>query len=183
VYINSDTGLLENYDFHASPNYDQRPEKIDITGIVIHNISLPPGDFGGGWIDDLFLNKLDPQAHPYFEAIADVRVSAHVLIRRDGQIIQYVPFHQRAWHAGVSSWDGIERCNDFTVGIELEGSDDQSFESIQYVSLSALIHALCSCYPGLNTKRIKGHNDIAPVRKTDPGPYFDWEHLDILLNK
>ena len=181
--IDTQVGLVVGAEYHCSPNHDERPDSTDITGIVIHNISLPPGEFGGGWIDDLFLNKLDPKAHPYFEAIADVRVSAHVLIRRNGQLIQYVPFHKRAWHAGVSCWDGLERCNDFTVGIELEGCDEQNFESSQYQALVDLIKALCHCYPNLTLDRIIGHQDIAPGRKTDPGPYFDWQHLHFLLTQ
>ncbi|MDB2705175.1 1,6-anhydro-N-acetylmuramyl-L-alanine amidase AmpD [Pseudomonadota bacterium] len=174
-------GLLSEAEYHCSPNQDDRVDKSDISGIVIHNISLPPGEFGGGWIDDLFLNQLDPTAHPYFEAIADVKVSAHVLIRRDGQVIQYVPFHQRAWHAGVSSWDGRECCNDFTIGIEMEGCDDHSFEAVQYQQLAKLINTLVKVYPKLNKDRVTGHQDIAPGRKTDPGPYFDWNYLNNLL--
>jgi len=181
LHIDHELGLLTNIDFHASPNQDVRPSTDDISGIVIHNISLPPGEFGGGWIDDLFLNKLDPQAHPYFKEISELKVSAHILIRRSGEIIQYVPFHQRAWHAGASSWDGRERCNDFTIGIEMEGCDEQTFEKVQYHQLSEVIKALCDTYPELNTKRLKGHQDIAPERKTDPGPCFDWPHLTELL--
>lgn len=179
--INTQQGLLTSALFHLSPNHDDRPEPIEISGIVIHNISLPPGQFGGGWIDDLFLNKLDPHAHPYFETIAGVHVSAHVLIRRDGEIIQYVPFHKRAWHAGASNWDGRERCNDFTIGIELEGSDDEKFEEVQYRHLAELISSLCKTYPELNETNIKGHQHIAPDRKTDPGPHFDWLYLTRLL--
>ena len=117
MHIDRQLGLLSDAEYCVSPNQDERPDVEDITGIVIHNISLPPGEFGGGWIDDLFLNKLDPKAHPYFEEIAGLKVSAHILIRRDGQVIQYVPFHQRAWHAGMSCWDDRECCNDFTIGI------------------------------------------------------------------
>ena len=181
MQIDKQTGLISAIKYHPSPNQDKRPDSDDITGIVIHNISLPPGDFGGGWIDDLFLNKLDPKAHPYFEDIADVKVSAHLLIRRGGEVIQYVPFQQRAWHAGVSSWDGRERCNDFTIGIELEGCDDQQFEQEQYQQLASIINALCDTYPKLNHQQIKGHQDIAPERKTDPGPCFDWEILRSLI--
>ena len=177
MQIDKQTGLIPAIKYHPSPNQDERPDGEDITGIVVHNISLPPGDFGGGWIDDLFLNKLDPGAHPYFEHIADVEVSAHILIRRDGEMVQYVPFHQRAWHAGVSSWDGREKCNDFTIGIELEGCDEQHFEQKQYQQLAAVITALCEAYPKLNHQQIKGHQDIAPDRKTDPGPFFDWQQL------
>ncbi len=176
-------GLLSGIDFHPSPNHDDRPTVDDISGIVIHNISLPPGEFGGGWIDDLFLNKLDPKKHPYFEEISALKVSAHLLIRRSGEIIQYVPFHQRAWHAGVSSWHGRDRCNDFTIGIEMEGSDDQAFEQQQYLQLADVIKSLSNAYPKLTTETVKGHQDIAPERKTDPGPHFDWSYLTELLEK
>jgi len=181
LQVDRKLGLLTGIDFHPSPNQDERPDSDDISGIVIHNISLPPGEFGGGWIDDLFLNQLDPTAHPYFEEIAELKVSAHCLIRRSGEIIQYVPFYQRAWHAGLSSWEGQERCNDFTIGIELEGCDDNNFEQAQYQQLSELIVALCESYPLLSTDKIKGHSDISPGRKTDPGPFFDWDHLRSLI--
>jgi AmpD protein len=167
--------------FLASPNFDERPDPNDISGIVIHNISLPPGEFGGGWITDLFLNRLDPLAHPYFEKINDLKVSSHLLIRRDGEIIQYVSFDKRAWHAGVSSWDGREKCNDFTIGIELEGCDDSEFELVQYKQLADIINSLIVTYPRLSTDTIKGHQHIAPERKTDPGPFFDWPLLTQLL--
>ncbi len=181
MQIDHQLGLITDIEYRCSPNQDERPDSAAITGIVIHNISLPPGEFGGGWIDDLFLNKLNPKAHPYFEKIADVCVSAHLLIRRDGELIQYVPFHQRAWHAGISLWNGQECCNDFTVGIELEGCDDQTFEVIQYETLATTIRALVTTYPQLSFDRIIGHSDIAPGRKTDPGPYFDWEFLKSFL--
>ncbi|MDF1587972.1 MAG: 1,6-anhydro-N-acetylmuramyl-L-alanine amidase AmpD [Gammaproteobacteria bacterium] len=182
MQVNYETGLLNEVEYHFSPNQDERPDCDDITGIVVHNISLPPGEFGGGWIDDLFLNQLDPTAHPYFQNIAQLKVSAHVLIRRNGEIIQYVPFHKRAWHAGVSCWNGRERCNDFTIGIELEGCDDKLFEPAQYQQLASVIKALCACYPQLNYTKIVGHQAIAPDRKTDPGPFFDWNYLDSILN-
>jgi len=181
LQVDRKLGLLTGIDFHPSPNQDERPDSDDISGIVIHNISLPPGEFGGGWIDDLFLNQLDPTAHPYFEEISELKVSAHCLIRRSGEIIQYVPFHQRAWHAGVSCWDGRERCNDFTIGIEMEGSDDKTFEEEQYLQLADVIKALSDTYPKLTTEAVKGHQDIAPERKTDPGPHFDWLYLTELL--
>jgi len=179
--IDLQQNLLKQAILHLSPNQDDRPDPEDISGIVIHNISLPPGEFGGGWVNDLFLNQLDPTAHPYFENIAALRVSSHLLIRRDGELIQYVPFNKRAWHAGVSSWDGRERCNDFAVGIEMEGCDDNNFEQVQYQQLSEVIKVLCETYPLLSRDKIKGHSDISPERKTDPGPYFDWEHLHKLL--
>jgi AmpD protein len=172
---------LTNATFLASPNFDDRPDPNDISGIVIHNISLPPGEFGGGWIADLFLNRLDSSAHPYFEHIKDLKVSSHLLIRRDGDVIQFVSFDKRAWHAGVSSWDGREKCNDFTIGIELEGCDDSEFEFIQYQQLAKIIKSLIATYPQLSTDRIKGHQHIAPDRKTDPGPFFDWPLLTQLL--
>jgi AmpD protein len=176
-------GLITGINYRSSPNQDPRPISDDISGIVIHNISLPPGVFGGGWIDDLFLNKLDPAAHPYFEHIADIKVSAHLLIRRDGESIQYVPFHQRAWHAGVSCWQGRECCNDFTIGIELEGDDTQRFDQQQYVALGEVIQCLSRTYPKITAKTIIGHQHIAPGRKTDPGPYFDWDYLSDLLKR
>jgi N-acetyl-anhydromuramoyl-L-alanine amidase len=179
--IDLQQGLLNKTVLHLSPNHDDRPDPTDISGIVIHNISLPPGEFGGGWVDDLFLNKLDPNAHPYFAEISHLRVSTHILIRRDGELIQYVPFAKRAWHAGLSSWEGRERCNDFTIGIELEGCDDNKFEQAQYQQLSELIVALCASYPLLTTDKIKGHSDISPDRKTDPGPFFNWEELKKML--
>jgi AmpD protein len=172
---------LTSATFLASPNFDDRPDPNDISGIVIHNISLPPGEFGGGWIADLFLNRLDSSVHPYFEHIKDLKVSSHLLIRRDGDVIQFVSFDKRAWHAGVSSWDGREKCNDFTIGIELEGCDDSEFESIQYQQLAKIIKSLIATYPQLSTDRIKGHQHIAPDRKTDPGPFFDWPLLTQLL--
>lgn len=179
--IDSQSGLLNGCEYCHSPNQDERPDNMEISGVVIHNISLPPGEFGGQWINDLFLNQLDPTAHPFFIDIAELRVSSHILIRRNGELKQYVPFNKRAWHAGASSWDGRERCNDFTIGIELEGTDDQSFEIIQYQQLSKLIRALCKTYPSLDKNALKGHCDIAPERKTDPGPFFDWSFLRSLL--
>jgi AmpD protein len=173
--------LLNKAVYKASPNCDDRPDEKDISGIVIHNISLPPGEFGGGWIEDLFLNSLDTTAHPYFASLDALKVSAHLLIKRNGDVIQFVPFDKRAWHAGVSTWDGREKCNDFTVGIELEGCDDSRFEAAQYQALAMTIHALIDSYSGLNLEAIKGHSEVAPGRKTDPGPYFDWDKLKVLL--
>jgi len=181
--LKQQTSLIEGVLYRGSPNQDDRPDASDISGIVVHNISLPPGEFGGGWIDDLFMNQLDPTAHPYFAEISKMEVSSHLLIRRDGEVVQYVPFEQRAWHAGLSVWDGRERCNDFTVGIELEGSDDQGFENAQYDQLAEVVLLLCQQYPLVTKGRIKGHCDISPGRKTDPGPYFDWEKLNNLLDE
>ena len=142
--------------------------------IIVHGISLPPGEFGGPWIDRLFSNDIPVAAHPYFEQIAGLRVSSHVLIRRDGEVVQYVPFHRRAWHAGASSWQGRERCNDFSVGIELEGADFIAFEPAQYTALAQLASTLRTVLP---LRAVRGHSHIAPGRKTDPGPLFDWRRF------
>lgn len=149
--------------------------------LVIHGISLPPGEFGGGFIEDLFLNRLDPKAHPSFHSIVGGRVSSHLLVRRDGEVIQYVPFHQRAWHAGISEFRGRTRCNDFSIGIELEGNDDTPYETVQYQRLTGLTRLLMKAFPGITLDRIQGHSDIAPGRKTDPGPNFDWNTFRYLL--
>jgi N-acetyl-anhydromuramoyl-L-alanine amidase len=154
-----------------SPNFDERPAGATIELVVIHAISLPPGEFGGPWIDALFQNRLDPEAHPYFAEIAGLEVSAHFLIRRDGELRQYVSTEMRAWHAGASRWKECERCNDFSIGIELEGADDVPFAEPQYEVLAKLTQALVARYGPLENA---GHSDIAPGRKTDPGPWFDW---------
>jgi AmpD protein len=164
-------GWLEGIAHIPSPNQDDRPPDAAIQLIVIHAISLPPGQFGGTAIIDLFANRLDPAAHPYFAAIANQRVSAHFLIRRDGTLLQFVPCSRRAWHAGVSCWRGRERCNDFSLGIELEGDDQTDFASRQYETLRNLLTLLMRRYP---IEAIAGHADIAAGRKTDPGPHFDW---------
>ncbi|NEX23855.1 1,6-anhydro-N-acetylmuramyl-L-alanine amidase AmpD [Thiorhodococcus mannitoliphagus] len=169
-----DAGWLKGTERHPSPNCDDRPAGTEIDLLVIHNISLPPGEFSGDWIDDLFLNRLDPSAHPYFTPIAQVRVSAHLLIRRDGSLIQYVPFALRAWHAGASSFEGRERCNDFSIGIELEGTDLTPFTDAQYRALIGCSREILQRYPNITQARITGHSEIAPGRKTDPGPAFDW---------
>jgi len=181
MQIDKESGRLLNVEFIASPNYDERPNPDDISLIVVHNISLPPGEFGGPWICDLFTNQLNPDQHPFFREIYQMTVSAHVLIRRDGSMIQFVPFQKRAWHAGKSNYCGRERCNDFSIGIELEGSDDKPFEDQQYQQLSQLIIGLCDTYSALNPDTLTGHSDIAPGRKTDPGPHFDWVRLRKLL--
>lgn len=157
-----------------SPHADDRPNPDDISLLVVHAIALPPETFGGSFIDELFLGQLDYTAHPYFETLRGVRVSSHALIRRDGAVTQYVPFNRRAWHAGKSSFEGRARCNDFSIGVELEGSDTQPFEDAQYTSLVRVAQALLRSYPKLSSERIAGHADIAPGRKTDPGPHFDW---------
>jgi AmpD protein len=175
-------GLLSPCCFSASPHCDARPEGAAIDLLVIHNISLPPGVFGGYYIDDLFLGRLPVAEHPYFESIARLKVSAHVLIRRDGEVVQFVPFHQRAWHAGPSSFSGRAACNDFSIGIELEGADDVDFEESQYQQLAAITQCLMVAYPGIKAANIVGHSDIAPGRKTDPGPHFDWMKYYGLMN-
>ncbi len=167
-------GWLQHASPAPSPNQDERPPDTPIDLLVIHNISLPPGEFGGRWIEDLFLNRLDPNAHPYFAEIHHLRVSAHLLIDRTGRVTQFVPFERRAWHAGVSCYEGRERCNDFSIGIELEGCDDVAYEEAQYAALATVTRTLLRHYPDLRRERIVGHCDIAPGRKTDPGPAFDW---------
>jgi AmpD protein len=157
-----------------SPNCDARPRGVPVDLLVVHNISLPPRVYGGGAIEDLFLNRLDADAHPYFASIRALRVSAHFLVRRDGELVQFVPCSKRAWHAGVSSFQGRERCNDFSIGVELEGSDDDPFEAVQYEVLAGLARTLRTRYPIVH---LAGHSDIAPGRKTDPGPCFDWQRL------
>lgn len=160
-----------------SPNQDARPSAQEPELIVVHAISLPPGEFGGPHVAELFRNRLDPAAHPYFAEIAGLQVSAHVLIDREGGLTQFVPFSRRAWHAGVSQWEGRERCNDFSIGIELEGTDEDPFTSVQYIELARLVRWLRQHYPGIGPDALTGHSDIAPGRKTDPGPCFDWARL------
>jgi len=174
--------LLQNARQSRSPNQDARPDADDISLLVIHCISLPPEEFGGNFIDDLFCNRLNPTEHPYFQTLYTLRVSTHVLIRRDGERVQYVPFDRRAWHAGVSSFQGRERCNDFSIGIELEGSVNQAFTDVQYRQLASVTQELLAHYPRLKRQRIAGHSDIAPGRKQDPGPYFDWQRYISLID-
>ncbi len=174
-------GVVSGVRFIASSNCDWRANPADIRLLVVHNISLPPGEFGSGGVVALFTNRLDPTAHPYYASIHSLRVSAHFFIRRDGEIIQFVPCVKRAWHAGVSSWRGWDKCNDFSLGVELEGDDNTSFTDAQYVQLAALIALFKTAYPGIE---IVGHSDIAPGRKTDPGACFEWPRLHrILLDK
>jgi AmpD protein len=172
------TGLVADIGYVPSPNCDERPAGAAIELVVIHNISLPPGEFGGPGIIDLFTNQLDGAAHPFYHGIAQLKVSAHFLIRRDGELLQFVPCGQRAWHAGESSWRGRARCNDFSVGIELEGTDDVPFTDRQYERLAQLTGALQDVY---TIADIVGHSDIAPGRKTDPGPCFDWTRFRKML--
>ncbi|HKO87989.1 MAG TPA: 1,6-anhydro-N-acetylmuramyl-L-alanine amidase AmpD [Burkholderiales bacterium] len=171
-------GILQGVPFIPSPNFDERPADAMIDLIVVHGISLPPGEFGGDGVEQLFTNSLDYDAHPYFQTLREMRVSAHFFVRRDGRCIQFVPCSKRAWHAGVSSWQGRERCNDFSIGIELEGSDEVPYEPAQYESLSQLVALLRREYP---VREVVGHSDIAPGRKTDPGPSFEWTLLRSLL--
>jgi N-acetyl-anhydromuramoyl-L-alanine amidase len=161
-----------------SPNHDARPSDTGITLVVVHGISLPPGDFSGDGIEKLFINQLDPLAHPYFATVAAMRVSAHFLIRRDGELLQFVSCARRAWHAGESNWRGRSRCNDFSVGIEVEGADDVPYAGAQYGVLARLIRALRRRY---EIEEVVGHSDVAPGRKTDPGPGFDWPRMRRLL--
>jgi AmpD protein len=179
--IDRATGLLSGVRQVLSTHFDARPAGVAPELIVVHGISLPPGEFGGPWIEQLFAGSLDRTAHPYFSQLAGERVSAHVLLRRDGTAIQFVPFGQRAWHAGVSSWRGRSACNDFSVGIELEGTDQLPYEAAQYRALAALIRSLRKVYPSLEPDGLAGHADIAPGRKTDPGDAFDWNGLAALL--
>lgn len=164
-------GWLEGVEWLASPNFGERPPEEVVSLIVVHHISLPPDEFGGAWVERFFLNQLDPQAHPYFATIAEAQVSAHFYVRRDGRVIQFVGGDRRAWHAGYSQWCGRGNCNDFSLGIELEGSDSQPFAPVQYAALWGLIDALRTRYP---IAAVAGHCHVAPGRKTDPGPCFDW---------
>ena len=175
------SGHLDNALFISSPNFDERPSGCHISLLVIHCISLPPDEFDGDGVIRLFTNQLDPAAHPYYSSIQSLKVSAHFFIRRDGMIIQFVSCNKRAWHAGESCWQGRTRCNDFSIGIELEGTDDSAFEDNQYQQLAKLVDALSSSYPNINKNRLTGHSDIAPGRKTDPGTGFNWDKLRKLL--
>lgn len=160
--------------WRASPHHDARPDAEDISLVVIHGISLPPGEFGGPYVDQLFMGTLDPAVHPYFREIEGLRVSSHFVIRRDGTLVQYVACGERAWHAGASSWKGRDKCNDYSIGIELEGADDVPYAEPQYDALADLVRALIERYGPLD---LAGHSDIAPGRKTDPGPWFEWDRI------
>ena len=181
LQIEPSTGLLAGVRQVLSPHFDTRPKGVAAELIVVHGISLPPGEFGGPWIDRLFAGDLPSDVHPSFSEIATLRVSAHALIRRDGTITQYVPFGMRAWHAGQSQYQGRSGCNDFSIGIELEGTDETPYTDAQYETLAAVVRALLSTYPTLSADRIAGHSDIAPGRKTDPGPTFDWQRWRKML--
>lgn len=170
----SDDGWHQQARRVESPNCDERPANTTVDTVVLHNISLPPGQFGGDDIEHLFTNTLERTAHPFYAEISNLRVSSHFLLRRNGELVQFVSCYQRAWHAGISRWKGRERCNDFSIGIELEGSDYQPFTDLQYQVLESLLNRLQEHFP---IRHWLGHNDIAPLRKTDPGPYFDWQRV------
>lgn len=181
--IDRESGLLVEAKYSHSPNFDERPSDCDIDLLVIHGISLPPGEFGSDDVIAFFGNSLDASKHPYFETIAQMKVSSHLFIRRDGEIWQFVPFHRRAWHAGQSQFQARENCNDFAIGIELEGTDTLVYTSLQYQQLALVTVALMQAYPGITLERIVGHSDIAPQRKTDPGEAFDWDLYRQLVSK
>ena len=175
--VSPGAGLLRPAVQCPSPNQDERPGDGEPDLVIVHGISLPPGEFGGPFIEDLFTNNLDPEAHPYFREIHGLQVSSHLLIRRDGGVVQFVPFGRRAWHAGDSSFRGRSTCNDYSIGIELEGTDDEPYSDAQYETLAPVLHAIISAYPKIDARRIAGHCDVSPGRKTDPGPVFDWLRL------
>jgi len=177
VRIDPDKDRLIDARQVESPNCDNRPDGSGVSLIVVHGISLPPGQYGGPEIDRFFTNTLDADAHPYFAGIADLRVSSHLLVRRDGEMVQYVPFGKRAWHAGDSCYRGRAACNDYSIGIELEGQDDEPYTDVQYEVLARVVRLLIDTFPDLSVNRIAGHCDISPQRKSDPGPAFDWSRL------
>lgn len=181
--VDTATGLLIGVKQVLSPYFDARPTGVAPDLIVLHGISLPPGEFGGPWVSRLFTGNLPADAHPEFRERAGLRVSAHLLIRRDGQVVQFVPFAFRAWHAGKSVWLGREACNDYSIGIECEGTDEVPYEDAQYETLRELLPMLLAAYPAITPDRIVGHSDVAPGRKTDPGPSFDWRRLDEIRAK
>jgi N-acetyl-anhydromuramoyl-L-alanine amidase len=179
--VDLNSGLMRGARQIASPNHDARPAGMQADLIVVHGISLPPGEYGGPWIDRLFTNTLPADVHPYFAEIGTLRVSSHLVVMRDGAVTQYVRFTDRAWHAGKSIFEGRAACNDFSVGVELEGTDKQPYEDVQYERLAEAVAALCAAYPRLSPARLVGHSDIAPGRKTDPGPAFDWPRARRLI--
>ena len=170
-------GLITGIPYLPSPHYNERPTDTPIDMIVLHNISLPKGQFGNDYVTDLFLNQLDFRAHPSFNSLKNLKLSAHLFLRRGGEILQFVPFHKRAWHAGVSQFGGKPDCNHFSIGIELEGCDDMAYMDAQYEALQQLVPCLMTHYPAITRERIVGHSHIAPERKTDPGEAFDWQRL------
>lgn len=175
------TGRVSAARWCPSPNFGARPEGADISLLVVHNISLPPGQFGGDAIERFFCNQLDPAGHPYFQTICEMKVSSHLLVRRDGFTLQFVSLLDRAWHAGRSCFQGQDECNDFSIGIELEGTDDIPYTDAQYETLSRLSCLIMKTWPAITPERISGHSDIAPGRKTDPGPAFDWQRYRQML--
>jgi AmpD protein len=175
LQVDLQSGLMRSARHVLSPNCDARPAGVEAELIVVHGISLPPGEFGGPWIERFFTNSLPLDMHPYFAEIGDLKVSSHLLVARDGGLTQFVSFADRAWHAGQSCYNGRAACNDFSIGVELEGADTIPYEAAQYDTLAALVAALCDAYPRLSPARVVGHSDISPGRKTDPGPAFDWE--------
>lgn len=178
-----ETGLVKQARQVNSPNFDDRPQGVPIDALIIHAISLPPGEYGGCYIEKFFCNELEREGHSYFAEIADIKVSAHFFINRNGELVQFVPVHKRAWHAGVSCCMGREAVNDFSIGIELEGCDDDGFEEAQYRTLVELTDSLISGIPALSIEHIYGHEDIAPGRKTDPGPGFNWQAYRAALSE
>lgn len=179
--IDAASGMVEGARFVPSPNCDARPGSLRPEVLIVHAISLPPGCFGGPGVEQLFCNALDGSEHPYYADIRHLKVSAHLFVRRDGSLVQFVPLHLRAWHAGESCCEGRTRVNDFSIGVELEGCDDAPFEDVQYSTLAELTRTLLDAYPAMTPARIYGHSDIAPGRKTDPGPHFDWPRYRRLL--
>ncbi len=175
--VDTESGAMSAARQCPSPNHDDRPDGAELSLLVVHGISLPPGEFGGPEIEALFTNRLDWNAHPFFEEIRGLEVSAHLLIRRDGELVQFVPFGKRAWHAGDSTFRGRDCCNDYSIGIELEGEDETPYTDEQYEVLRAVVNALLKAYPRLTARTIAAHSDIAPGRKSDPGPAFDWLRL------
>lgn len=181
--VDASTGLVKGVRVAVSPNHDVRPDGAAIDTLVIHSISLPPGQYGGPGVEQLFANQLDPDAHPYYREIAGLKVSAHLFVRRDGGVVQFVPLHRRAWHAGESWCEGRARVNDFSIGIELEGTDIDLFTDVQYARLADVTRALMQAYPTLSPRHIYAHSDVAPGRKTDPGSGFDWDrYLQMLVS-
>ena len=179
--VDKESGLIVPSRFVPSPNHDTRPDPTDISLLVIHGISLPPGEFGGDHVERFFTNRLEAAEHPYFVHIHNVKVSSHLFIRRDGELVQFVPLHLRAWHAGQSEFKGRATCNNFSIGIELEGLDAIAYSEDQYQALAGITQALLAVYPGLSRATITGHSDIAPGRKTDPGPAFRWQYFRELI--
>ncbi len=180
--IDKNSGKIQGIHSLSSPNFNDRPDEDDISLIIIHGISLPPGRFGDGYIEQLFTNTISVTEHPHFLELKNLKVSAHLLINRDGVLTQFVPFHKRAWHAGVSKYKGREGCNDFSIGIELEGVDDIPYTEEQYLQLAEVLHHLFHAYPLLSRHSMAGHSDVAPGRKTDPGQAFDWDYLHAKLD-